>query len=121
MNFIDHLLMLAAIGAAVAGLAAGAAGLSYLIRSGIWGFRAIARVARGLARLASVGSVDDWPNGSHDLPTFLRDLYCTVQKLLRYHEAELWEVEAGLRSRTAPGDPDLSRRISPTNPQEAGA
>lgn len=102
----EILVTIAAWGAAIAGLAAGAKGFSYLVRSGVWGFRSLKKAAHGVARLAAIGGVDAWPNGSEDLPSFLQATYATVQKLLKYHEAEFWGTEVGLRDARWPEGPN---------------
>jgi hypothetical protein len=95
----DLLLTVAAWGAAIAGCAAGMKGLGYLIRTGRFGFRQTRRAAVAVGKLAAIGAEDAWPNGSKDLPTFLEWVYQSIQKLLDYHQEELFERETGVKTR----------------------
>jgi hypothetical protein len=95
----EVLFTVAAWGAAFAGVAAGTKGISYLARSGAWGFDRLYRAGKAIAKLAAIGNEDAWPNGSTDLPTFLHRLYGTVTKLLEFHQDELREWEQGISPR----------------------
>lgn len=101
MGFWDTLAgQITAWSAALAGIAAGAKGLGYLIRKGVIGFRIIGRAAKAVSRLAAIGDAEKWPNGSTDLPTFLHAVHKMQGELhewMRDHKAHHIDIEARIR------------------------
>lgn len=95
---------------AIAVIAAGFKGFSYLIRSGWKSFESVRKV---LHALHEIGSEESWPNGSKSLPQAMSEIYRrqsetyaqaaknaeVVQAHLDKHNNHLWETEAGIEGK----------------------